>query len=145
MNRDRPGKDLRTVEIFRNILYTYIIHKVWNHAIKRDISWQMIKEVYLASLEPSAAWHDSEPLICTSVVPETPNIATFSFSSASGAWFSFKAGQFLRLALPVGGEIVNRVYTACSPPSRPLSLSVTVKAQEGSIEHAGCWIISGRV
>ncbi|RYG91976.1 hybrid-cluster NAD(P)-dependent oxidoreductase [Loktanella sp. IMCC34160] len=85
------------------------------------------------ALEEAAIWSDSEPLECVTVVPEAPNTATFSFRAASGATFRFRPGQFLTLELPVPGETIWRTYTISSSPSRPLSISVTVKAQEGSI------------
>lgn len=77
-------------------------------------------------------WTDAEDLLCCSVVPEAPDVATFSFVAAGGALFHFEPGQFLTLELPTGQEILWRTYTISSSPSRPLSISVTVKAQDGS-------------
>ena len=31
-------------------------------------------------------WQDSEPIECVSVVPEGPNVVSFSFRAPSGAW-----------------------------------------------------------
>ncbi|MFW2544293.1 2Fe-2S iron-sulfur cluster-binding protein [Primorskyibacter sp. 2E107] len=81
----------------------------------------------------SGIWTDDEPLECCSVVPEAPNTATFGFVAPSGSMFKYLPGQFLTLELPVPGGTVWRTYTISSSPSRPLSLTVTVKAQEGSI------------
>lgn len=78
-------------------------------------------------------WKDSEPIECVSVVPEGPNIVSFSFRAPSGAWFDYRPGQFLTLELPVPGGTVHRTYTISSSPSRPLSITLTVKAQSGSI------------
>jgi len=78
-------------------------------------------------------WSDDEPLECVSVLPEAPDVMTFSFQSPTGALFSFEPGQFLTLALPLPGGMVHRTYTISSSPSRPTSLSVTVKAQPGSV------------
>ena len=78
------------------------------------------------------AWTDDEPLECVMVVPETPDTATFTFRAPSGAWFSYQPGQFVTLDLPLPGGNLQRTYTISSSPSRPLSLSVTVKAQPGS-------------
>lgn len=96
-------------------------------------------ERYFSSFDESAVWHDSEPLVCTSVVPEAPNVATFSFSSPSGAWFKFKPGQFIQLELPTAQGVLQKVYTISSSPSRPLSLSVTVKAAPDSV--GGRWML----
>lgn len=81
----------------------------------------------------AAPWHESEPLECVMVVPETPDTATFTFRAPSGAWFDYEPGQFITLDLPVPGGNVQRSYTISSSPSRPLSISLTVKAQADSV------------
>ncbi len=78
-------------------------------------------------------WKDDELLECAMVVPECSDTATFTFRAPSGAWFDYKPGQFLTLDLPVPGGNVQRTYTISSSPSRPLSISVTVKASPNSI------------
>ena len=78
-------------------------------------------------------WSDSEPLECVAVLPEAPNVMTFSFQAPSGAMFSFDPGQFVTLELPVPGGPVWRTYTISSSPTRPTALTVTVKAQPGSV------------
>jgi ferredoxin-NADP reductase len=67
------------------------------------------------------------------VVPDVADTATFTFRAPSGAWFDYQPGQFITLDLPVPGGNVQRTYTISSSPSRPLSVSITVKAQKGSI------------
>ena len=78
-------------------------------------------------------WADSELLECAMVVPESDDTASFTFRAPSGAWFDYQPGQFVTLDLPVPGGNVQRTYTISSSPSRPLSVSVTVKAQRNSI------------
>ena len=78
-------------------------------------------------------WSDDELLECVMVVPETADTTTFSFRAPSGAWFDYQPGQFVTLDLPVPGGNIQRTYTISSSPSRPLSISVTVKAQTTSI------------
>ncbi|MBK4215760.1 hybrid-cluster NAD(P)-dependent oxidoreductase [Paracoccus caeni] len=78
-------------------------------------------------------WSDDEYLECAMVVPETSDCATFTFRSPTGAWFDYQPGQFITLDLPVPGGNVQRTYTISSSPSRPLSISVTVKAQFDSL------------
>ena len=87
------------------------------------------------TLENSATWTDAELLECCSVVPEAPDVATFSFVSPSGALFRYLPGQFLTLELPVPGGTVWRTYTISSSPSRPLTISITAKAQESDVER----------
>lgn len=79
-----------------------------------------------------APWQDREKLECAMVVPEGPDCATFTFRAPSGAWFDYQPGQFVTLDLPLPGGNLQRTYTISSSPSRPLSISVTVKAQRES-------------
>lgn len=78
-------------------------------------------------------WNDAEPLECVTRTPEAPNVVTFSFRSPSGALFNHDPGQFITIELPVPGGPVWRTYTISSSPSRPTALTLTVKAQDGSI------------
>jgi len=80
-----------------------------------------------------SVWNDAEPLVCTSRVPEAPDVCTFSFSAATASEFRYSAGQFVSLELPVPGGPVVRTYTLSSSPSRPRLISVTVKAQADSV------------
>lgn len=81
----------------------------------------------------AAPWDDREELEVAMVIPETADTATIAFRSPTGAWFDYQPGQFLTLDLPVPGGPLSRTYTISSSPSRPLSISITVKAQSGSI------------
>ncbi|SNY94112.1 Ferredoxin-NADP reductase [Cohaesibacter sp. ES.047] len=85
------------------------------------------------------SWTDDEPLECVSVLPETKDVVTICFQSPSGRPFGFDAGQFVTLELPVLGGPLYRTYTISSSPSRPLSLTITIKAQPGSIGSR--WLI----
>ena len=78
-------------------------------------------------------WTDDEPLECAMVVPDVADTATFTFRAPSGAWFDYQPGQFVTLDLPVPGGNVQRTYTISSSPSRPLSISITAKAQRESV------------
>ncbi|TPE46707.1 hybrid-cluster NAD(P)-dependent oxidoreductase [Amaricoccus solimangrovi] len=78
-------------------------------------------------------WKDDEPLECVSVVPDGPGVVSFSFRSPSGAWFDYQPGQFLTLELPLPGGKAYRTYTISSSPSRPLSITLTVKAAGASV------------
>ncbi|MBT9383773.1 hybrid-cluster NAD(P)-dependent oxidoreductase [Pseudooceanicola sp. CBS1P-1] len=82
---------------------------------------------------PLRVWDGTEELECVSVIPEAPNVMSFCFQAPSGALFSYKPGQFVTLELPVPGGPLYRTYTISSSPSRPMSITVTVKAQDGSL------------
>ncbi|MGG7565214.1 2Fe-2S iron-sulfur cluster-binding protein [Rhodovulum sp. DZ06] len=92
---------------------------------------------------PASWWTDAEPLECVASLPEAPDVVTFSFQSPSGALFHFLPGQFLTLELPVPGGPLLRTFTISSSPSRPTSLTITVKAQDGSI--GARWMIDNLV
>ncbi|MHA6346032.1 FAD-binding oxidoreductase [Roseivivax sp. CAU 1761] len=83
--------------------------------------------------ENAPVWTDAEELECVLVVPEAPNVMTFAFRPPSGARFSFRAGQFLTLDLPLPGGNVQRTYTISSSPTTSAHVTVTVKAQPDSI------------
>jgi stachydrine N-demethylase, reductase component len=84
-------------------------------------------------------WNDKvQVLECVGVLPETRDVRTFSFQTPSDSWFRYAPGQFVTLELPTENGVVMRTYTLSSSPSRPLSVSVTVKAQNDSI--GGRWM-----
>ncbi|MBB5575571.1 hybrid-cluster NAD(P)-dependent oxidoreductase [Rhizobium paranaense] len=80
-------------------------------------------------------WNDRHDLLeCIAATVETPDVMTFTFRSDRDNWFRYLPGQFVTLELPVSeNEPVFRTYTLSSTPSRPFSVSVTVKAQATSI------------
>jgi ferredoxin-NADP reductase len=93
---------------------------------KKSLNWEV------------APWNDSQMLECAMVVPENDDTASFTFRAPNGAWFDYQPGQFITLDLPVDPKKgakgnVQRTYTISSSPSRPLSISITVKAQSTSI------------
>lgn len=72
-------------------------------------------------------------LICLSAITEAPGVKTFTFETAEHSWFRYAPGQFMTFELPEAGPNVQRSYTLSSAPSRPFTVSVTVKAQAESI------------
>ncbi len=84
-------------------------------------------------------WDDREELECAMVIPESGDCVTIAFRSPSGAWFDYMPGQFLTFDLPLPGGTVQRTYTLSSSPSRPLSISITVKAEAES--RGSRWMI----
>jgi len=72
------------------------------------------------------------------ILPETPDVKTFCFRTTDQSWFRYLPGQFITVELPIDGRRVRRTYTISSSPSRPLSLTITVKAQPDS--YASRWM-----
>ncbi len=82
-----------------------------------------------------AVWGDGieSTLVCRQVQDVTHDVKTFLFESADPALFRFEPGQFVTLALQIGGRPVSRCYTISTPPTRPHLLGITVKRQPGGL------------
>jgi glycine betaine catabolism B len=74
---------------------------------------------------------DDDVLVCTHVRSETHDVKSFLFRTASPKLFRFRPGQFITIELEIDGETINRCYTISSPPTRPDTLSITVKRAAG--------------
>lgn len=72
-----------------------------------------------------------ETLVCAQVRQETHDVKSFFFMSREGRTFSFEPGQFVTLELDIEGETINRCYTISSAPTRPHTISITVKRVPG--------------
>ncbi|HMF68436.1 MAG TPA: FAD-binding oxidoreductase, partial [Phyllobacterium sp.] len=84
-------------------------------------------------LDQMQPWNDRLHLLeCLSIVEEAPNVKTFTFKSDNQNWFRYEPGQFMTFELPVQPEPVLRTFTLSSSPSRPFTIAVTAKAQDGS-------------
>lgn len=85
-------------------------------------------------LDEMTPWNDRlQVLEVVGVVDEAPGVKTFIFRSDAQTWFRYKPGQFVTLELPTADGPLMRTYTLSSSPSRPFSISVTVKAQASSV------------
>ena len=96
------------------------------HALRRIHQpefWQRLPSLWDSDVE--------ESLQCCQVRQETHDVKSFFFRSLAGHAFQFSPGQFLTLELDVDGQRVNRCYTISSPPTRPHTLSITVKRVPG--------------
>ena len=78
-------------------------------------------------------WSDERDatLVCTGVRAETHDVTTFLFRTEKPSLFRFRPGQFLTFDFEIGGETVHRCYTISSSPTRPDTLSITVKRHPG--------------
>ncbi len=79
-------------------------------------------------------WDDrTQELECVDVVAECANVGSFTFRAGEHTAFRYLPGQFITLELPTPQGPVLRPYTLSSTPTRPWSITVTVKAQADSI------------
>ena len=84
---------------------------------------------------PDAQWpsHERRTLTCTRVRAETHDVRTFVFSLPNGRLLSFEPGQFITVSAEIDGKEISRCYTISSPPTRPYTLSITVKRTPGGV------------
>jgi ferredoxin-NADP reductase len=66
------------------------------------------------------------------IIRETAQAVTIIFDT-QGDSFSFKAGQFINIALSVNGERVSRSYSLSSAPAQDKHPAITVKAVDGGV------------
>jgi ferredoxin-NADP reductase len=72
-----------------------------------------------------------DTLVCRAVRQETHDVKTFVFAAPEPRLFRYAPGQFITLELEIGGQAVQRCYTLSSTPSRPDTVSITVKRVPG--------------
>jgi ferredoxin-NADP reductase len=72
-----------------------------------------------------------DTLVCCHVRQETHDVKSFFFRAPAERTFVFEPGQFITLELEIDGESINRCYTISSPPTRPHTISITVKRVPG--------------
>ncbi|WP_020594446.1 hybrid-cluster NAD(P)-dependent oxidoreductase [Kiloniella laminariae] len=97
-------------------------------------NWLPNKSRLTQHMKPSAARDfQKAPVLlrCVQIIQETHDIKTFKFIADPQQRFDYKAGQFLTLFVPIDGKMVSRCYTISSSPSRPDSLTITVKRVAG--------------
>lgn len=85
----------------------------------------------LSCIKPWQA--EREPLQCTMVLDDSADVKTFCFQTAEPSWFLYQPGQFITVEVDIDGKKHQRCYTLSSSPSRPLCLTITVKATGGTV------------
>ena len=95
----------------------------------------MVKDPLFKHIDEMVPWNGREHMLeCVAWTPEAPDVMTFTFQAEhKNIWFRYLPGQYITLELPVGPEPLLRTYTISSSPSRPFTITVTVKAQKDSV------------
>jgi len=77
--------------------------------------------------DPAEPWQGY--LRVAGIEPLTPTVRRFRFEPLSGGTlpFSFTAGQYLKVALPVAVEPIERSYSICSAPGETRFVEIAVK------------------
>ena len=87
--------------------------------------------LHLAGTLPLWDPEADDALIVREIRDETADVKTFVLAPRNPAVFRYAPGQFLTLDLDIAGESVNRCYTIASAPTRPHTISITVKRVPG--------------
>jgi glycine betaine catabolism B len=84
---------------------------------------------------PPAKWNPDtdDTMVCCHVRDETHDVKSFLLRTVKPHLFRYQPGQFITLELEINGETINRCYTMSSAPTRPDTLSITVKRQPGGV------------
>lgn len=73
-------------------------------------------------------WKQGEITVtCNRIFQETPDVKTFVFTGSPQILFKYKPGQFALFHLTINGKEYTRSYNFSSTPSRPHSISFTIK------------------
>ena len=78
-------------------------------------------------------WQGDSPLTCIERIDETPDAATFILYSSAGAFFHFLPGQFISVGATIDGKTHWRAYSISSSPTRPETVSITVRRVTGGL------------
>ena len=77
--------------------------------------------------------NQDDMLVCCQIRQETSDVKSFFFQPEKPALFNFLPGQFITLELKIDGKTINRCYTISSSPTRPHTISITVKRQPNGV------------
>jgi glycine betaine catabolism B len=81
-------------------------------------------------LAPDQQWASGDLEVrCCRIIDETPDVKTFCFVAEPPVMFSYKPGQFVNLEVEIDGKSILRPYSISSSPTRPHSVSLTVKRE----------------
>lgn len=72
-----------------------------------------------------------DTMVCRQVRQETHDVRTFVLSAPQPRLMRYAPGQFITLELEIEGQTINRCYTLSSSPTRPDTVSITVKRVPG--------------
>lgn len=87
-----------------------------------------------SQLDQAQPWDSHSQLLeCVMVLEDTHDVKTFCFQTADNSWFRYLPGQFITVDVEIDGQRHQRCYTLSSSPTRPLSISITVKAQQDGL------------
>lgn len=83
--------------------------------------------------DPAAFWQGH--MRVSRVEALTPSVRRFRFEPLDGTElpFRFQAGQYVKLDLPIAGDVVERAYSIASAPGERRFFEIAVKREEGGL------------
>ncbi|MEK8103996.1 FAD-binding oxidoreductase [Micromonospora sp. M12] len=91
--------------------------------------WRAIRSGGVTRRDPATPWQGY--LRVTGIEPMTATVRRIRFQPLDGGTlpFSFVAGQYVKVDLPVGTESIERSYSICSGPAERRFVEITVKRE----------------
>jgi len=83
-----------------------------------------------------AIWYEAEIF---DIIDESPKVKRFWFRMPPEANFSFKAGQFVMLDLPIQAKYTNRSYSISSAPTDDSTFELCIVLKEDGIGTTWVW------
>ncbi|ROP80831.1 ferredoxin-NADP reductase [Stella humosa] len=105
-------------------------------AANAALSWRQAGRMWRAIRSPPAPADPSAPwrghMRVSQVEPLTPSARRIRFEPLRGGElpFRFRAGQYVKLELPIAGDMVERAYSISSAPGERHFFEITVKREE---------------
>lgn len=92
---------------------------------------RLTKQLAISSDQPKESAQMT--LRCINIVQETSDVKTFVFSADPIQRFTYLPGQFITINAQINNQTIKRCYTLSSSPSKPDTISITVKRVKSGV------------
>lgn len=126
--------DVRQPLAFATVIGLLLLYRIGAHyfGLRAEVRAARAKRAAAPTASPRRPFWSGE-LMISRIFPESHDVKTFRFTPIDGGPLPFThvAGQYLNLALTIGGRRVNRSYTIASSPTRNAYCEISVKKTPG--------------
>ena len=126
--------DVRQPLAFATVIGLLLLYRIGAHyfGLRAEVRAARAKRAAAPAASPRRPFWSGE-LVISRIFPESHDVKTFRFTPVDGGPLPFThvAGQYLNLALTIGGRRVNRSYTIASSPTRNAYCEISVKKTPG--------------
>ena len=126
--------DVRQPLAFATVIGLLLLYRIGAHyfGLRAEVRAARTKRAAAPAASPRRPFWSGE-LVISRIFPESHDVKTFRFTPVDGGPLPFThvAGQYLNLALTIGGRRVNRSYTIASSPTRNAYCEISVKKTPG--------------